>query len=99
MSELRRPYAAAPRMFEITVSNAGSDRVTELTLGWFERARQFFQPVEVLPCSDDLRDYEGLKRFAVDLAPGDSVKLVGDVPEKLLQFCIVRAFGPPVGLR
>src|SRR5262249_51833337 len=90
-SDIRRPYPTlSPQTFEIAISNAGSDRVTELTIG-FRRSQD-------QPCSINLEDYDGFKKFSVNLQPGDSVTMTGEFSAQAMSFCIVRAFGPPEGL-
>jgi hypothetical protein len=70
-SDIRQPYPSIrPEIFELNISNAGSDRVTELTVA-FRRTRG-------QPCSRDLEKNDGFKRFRVNLRPGDSVTLTGD---------------------
>jgi lipoprotein NlpI len=90
-SDIRQPYPSIrPEIFELNISNAGSDRVTELTIA-FRRTRG-------QPCSRDLEKNDGSKRFRVNLRPGDSVTLTGDFSARAASFCIVRALGPPEGL-
>jgi tetratricopeptide (TPR) repeat protein len=48
-------------------------------------------------CSSNLENYDGFKRFSVDLSPGDSVTLRGDFAAQVWRFCIVKAMGPPQG--
>ena len=92
LSDLRRPYPAlSPQVFEISVSNAGTDPVSELTIA-FKRTQVDAQ------CTQNLADYDGFKKFPVNLAPGDSVTLTGEFSAEAVSFCIIRAFGPPVGL-
>jgi hypothetical protein len=59
----------------------------ELTIG--------FRRVQQVPCSRKLEDYDGFKKFAVNLSPGDSITLTGEFSAQALSFCIVRASGPP----
>jgi len=90
-SDLRQPYPSIrPEIFELNISNAGLDRVTELTIA-FRRTRG-------QPCSRDLEKYDGFKRFSVNLRPGDSVTVTGEFSARAVSFCIVRALGPPEGL-
>jgi lipoprotein NlpI len=90
-SDIRQPYPSIrPEIFELNISNAGSDRVTDLTIA-FRRTRG-------QPCSRDLEKNDGFKRFRVNLRPGDSVTLTGDFSARAASFCIVRALGPPEGL-
>jgi trypsin-like peptidase len=90
-SDIRQPYPSIrPEIFELNISNAGSDRVTELTIA-FRRTRG-------QPCSRDLEKNDGFKRFSVNLRPGDSVTLTGEFSARAASFCIVRALGPPEGL-
>jgi lipoprotein NlpI len=90
-SDIRQPYPSIrPEIFELNISNAGSDRVTELTIA-FRRSRG-------QPCSRDLEKNDGFKRFSVNLRPSDSVTLTGEFSARAVSFCIVRALGPPEGL-
>src|SRR5262249_43419677 len=53
-SDIRRPYPTlSPQVFEIAISNAGSDWVTELTVA--------FRRVQDRPCSRNLEEYNGFK--------------------------------------
>jgi len=90
-SDIRRPYPTlSPNVFEIAISNAGPDRVTELTIAFRRTSGQ--------PCSRNLEEYDGFKKFNLNLPPGDSVVLTGEFSAQAMSFCIVRALGPPVGL-
>jgi tetratricopeptide (TPR) repeat protein len=90
-SDIRRPYPTlSPQIFEIAISNAGLDRVTELTIG--------FRRAQGQPCSGNFEEYDGFKRFNINLLPGDSVTLTGEFSAQAASFCIVRAVGPPLGL-
>ena len=90
-SDIRQPYPTLnPEIFAIAISNAGSDPVSELTIG--------FRRTQGKPCSRSLEEYDGFKRFNVNLLPGDSVTVEGDFGAQASSFCIVRAVGPPVGL-
>jgi tetratricopeptide (TPR) repeat protein len=90
-SDIRRPYPTLyPQIFEIAISNAGSDRVSELTIA--------FRRTQGQPCSRNLQEYDGFKRFTINLLPGDSVTVTGEFSAQAASFCIVRAVGPPVGL-
>jgi tetratricopeptide (TPR) repeat protein len=90
-SDIRRPYPyGSPQIVEIAISNAASDRVSELTVA--------FRRTQGQPCSRNLEEYDGFKRFSVDLLPGDSVTVTGEFSAQAVSFCIVRAVGPPVGL-
>jgi lipoprotein NlpI len=90
LSDIRQPDPTLyPQIFEIAISNAGSDRVTELTIG-FRHARE--------PCSRNLEEYHGFKKFSVDLLPGDSVTIKAEFSAQAPFFCIIRAAGPPLGL-
>ena len=90
-SDIRQPYPSIhPEIFELNISNAGSDRVTELTIA--------FRRTQGQPCSRNLEDYEGFKKFSVNLLPGDSVTVTGEFSARAASFCIVRAVGPAVGL-
>ena len=90
-SDVRQPYPSIrPEIFELNISNAGSDRVTELTIA-FRRTRG-------QPCSQDLEKYDGFKRFSVNLRPGDSVTVTAEFSARAVSFCIVRALGPLEGL-
>ena len=89
-SDIRRPYPTlSPETFELDISNAGSDRVTELIIG--------FTLTEGQQCSSKLESYDGFKRFPVDLSPGDSVTLINKFSAQAQAFCIIRAMGPPEG--
>jgi hypothetical protein len=86
-SDVRRPYPSLyPQVFEINISNAGLDRVSQLTIG-------FVRSTEEKSCSRRLEDYDGFKRFTLDLPPGDSVTLTGEFSAEAKRFCIVRAWG------
>jgi tetratricopeptide (TPR) repeat protein len=90
-SDIRQPYPTlSPQIFEISISNAGSDRITELTIA--------FRRVHDQQCPRNLEEYNGFKRFSVSLLPGDSVTVRGEFSAQAASFCIVRAVGPPVGL-
>jgi tetratricopeptide (TPR) repeat protein len=90
-SDIRQPYPTLhPQIFEIAISNAGSDRVSELTIA--------FRRTQGQPCSRNLQEYDGFKRFTINLLPGDSVTVTGEFSAQAASFCIVRAVGPPVGL-
>jgi tetratricopeptide (TPR) repeat protein len=90
-SDIGQPYpTVSPEIFEIAISNAGSDRVSELTIA--------FRRTQGQPCSRNLEDYDGFKKFSVNLLPGDSVTVTGKFSAQAASFCIVRAVGPPVGL-
>ncbi|MGJ5076366.1 tetratricopeptide repeat protein [Bradyrhizobium oligotrophicum] len=90
-SDIRRPYPTLhPQTFEIAISNAGSDPVSEVTIA--------FRRVPGGQCSTDLNDYDGFKRFSVTLLPGDSTRVTGAFSAQAGSFCIVKALGPPVGL-
>jgi tetratricopeptide (TPR) repeat protein len=89
-SNIRKPYPTlSPEVFEIVVSNVGQDRVTELTIGFVRGEKS---------CSGNFSDYDGLKRFTVNLLPADSVTLTAAFGTQAKRFCIVRAVGPPEGL-
>jgi Trypsin-like peptidase domain len=91
LSDIRRPFPGPyPQTFEIAISNAGSDPVSELTIA-FRRASGG-------QCSTDLNEYDGFKRFSVNLLPGDSTTVTGAFSSQAASFCIVKALGPPVGL-
>jgi hypothetical protein len=79
-----------PERFELNISNSGSDRVTELIIG-------FTRTLEKGGCSSNLESYDGFRRLSVDLSPGDSVSLKGDFAAQAQSFCIIRAMGPPEG--
>jgi Tfp pilus assembly protein PilF len=88
VSDLRRPYPSLrPEIFEINISNPGSEHITELVIG--------FMRTQDKPCSWKFNDYDGIKRFAVNLPTGDSVTLTGEFSAQVKRFCIVRALGPP----
>jgi Tfp pilus assembly protein PilF len=88
-SDLRRPYPSiSPEIFAMNVSNVGTDRVTEITIGFFRQEK---------PCSWNFADYDGLKPFGVNLPPGDAVTLTGAFSAQAKAFCIVKALGPPEG--
>jgi hypothetical protein len=88
-SDVRQPYSSIrPEIFEMNITNTGSDRVTELTIGFMREKH----------CSRNFEDYDGLKRFTTNLQPGDSVTLTGEFSAQAKSFCIVTALGPPEGL-
>jgi lipoprotein NlpI len=90
-SDIRRPYPELyPQVFEFSVSNAGSDPVSELTIA--------FRRIQGQPCSRNLQEYDGFKKFSVNLPSGDSVTVRDEFSAQAVSFCIVRAVGPPVGL-
>src|SRR5262249_13567099 len=69
-SDIRQPYpASSPEIFELAISNAGSDPVSELTIA--------FRRIRDQPCSRNLEEYDGFKKFSVNLQPGDSVTIRG----------------------
>src|SRR5262249_34426931 len=87
-SDLRRPYPnIAPEIAELIVSNVGADRVTELTIGFYNKSGS--------TCSLKPEDYDGLKRFSTNLLPGDSITLSGDFGTRSQAFCLLSAWGPP----
>jgi tetratricopeptide (TPR) repeat protein len=89
-SDVRQPYKnIQPETFELNISNAGSDRVSELVIGFRRSSGQ--------DCSRNFDAYDGFKRFTVDLAPGDSVTLTTEFSAQAQSFCIIRALGPPEG--
>jgi lipoprotein NlpI len=93
LSDIRQPYPTLhPEYFEITIGNAGTDRVSELTIGYRKIPREGQQ------CSRNLEDFDGFKKFSVNLVPGDSVTIEGNFSSQAMSFCIVKASGPPVGL-
>lgn len=84
-SDVRRPYdLIMPEQYEFIVANAGSQRVTQITIGYSETA-------VTGRCSTDLGDYDGFKKFAVDLTPGDSVVLRTQFSPRAKGFCIINA--------
>jgi len=84
-SDIRRPYdLIMPEQFEFIVANAGSQRVTQITIGYRET-------VATGRCSAELSDYDGFKKFAVDLTPGDSVVLRTQFSPRANVFCIIQA--------
>jgi len=90
-SDIRQPYPTlSPEIFKVAISNAGSDHVSELTIA--------FRRTQGQPCSRNLEDYDGFKKFSVNLLPGNSVTVTGEFSARAASFCIVRAVGPPVGL-
>jgi tetratricopeptide (TPR) repeat protein len=91
LSDIRRPHRELyPQTFEIAISNAGSDQVSEVTIA--------FRRVSDGQCSTDLDEYDGFKKFSVNLLPGDSTTVTGAFSAQAASFCIVKALGPPVGL-
>jgi peptidoglycan hydrolase-like protein with peptidoglycan-binding domain len=83
-SDIRRPYDLLPEQYEFIVANAGSQRVAQITIGYRETAATG-------QCSADLSDYDGFKKFAVDLTPGDSVVLRTQFSPRAKAFCIIKA--------
>jgi uncharacterized protein len=84
-SDIRRPYdLIMPEQYEFVVANAGTQRVTQITIGYREAA-------VTGRCSADLGDYDGFKKFAVDLTPGDSVVLRTQFSARANGFCIINA--------
>src|SRR5205823_7855361 len=64
-SDIRKPYdLIAPGEFQFIVANAGTQHVSEITIGYASGSRS---------CSVNLADYQGFKKFPVDLTPGDSI--------------------------
>ena len=64
--------------------------MSELTIG--------FRRTQGQTCSHNLKEYDGFKKFNVNLVPGNSVTVNGEFSAEAAAFCIVRAVGPPVGL-
>jgi uncharacterized protein YecT (DUF1311 family) len=80
-----------PNVFKFIVANAGSQRVSELTIGYHETPG-------VTTCTADLADYDGFKKFSadyigrpLDLTAGDSVVLETQFNPKARWFCIISA--------
>jgi hypothetical protein len=74
----------SPEQYEFIVANAGSQRVTQITIGYRETAAAG-------NCSASLGDYDGFKKFPVDLTPGDSVVLRAQLSPRARAFCIINA--------
>jgi hypothetical protein len=83
LSEITRPYSLiVPETVQFIISNAGDRRVSEITIGNSNTPGS---------CSHKLSDYQGLKKFAVSLTPGDSVVLQGQFNPEARWFCIISA--------
>jgi hypothetical protein len=90
-SDISKPSPSLhSEVYELSITNIGSDRVTEFTIG-------FRRSIERSDCSARFEDYDRLKRFPVNLLPGDSVTLKGAFNAQANGFCIVKAMGPPEG--
>lgn len=86
-SDIKQPYpAGAPEQFQLVISNAGKHHVTEITVGFRKVKSQD-------PCPTNLADYDGLKKFSVNLPSGDSEPVTGIFSAQASGFCIVKAIG------
>jgi hypothetical protein len=84
-SDIRQPYPlGVPELFQIIVANAGASRITELTIGFTKNPSR-------RSCSGSLSDYDGFRKFTVDLQPGDSVTLEQKFSAQAKAFCIISA--------
>jgi len=84
ISDVRRPLAYfSPETVEIAVSNAGTEIVKELIVGYYRKSGG--------SCSGDLGSYDGFKKFRVYLPPGDSVTVEGKFSAQARSWCIISA--------
>jgi hypothetical protein len=84
ISDLKQPYpAASPEDWQLIITNFGQDRISEVTIGFRNAARG--------GSTGTLQDYDGLKKFNVELSPGDAVTVSGKFSGRAKDFCIVSA--------
>jgi hypothetical protein len=84
ISDVRRPLAYfSPETVEIAISNAGTEPVKELIVGYYRKSGG--------SCSGDLGSYDGFKKFRVYLPPGDSVTVEGKFSAQARSWCIISA--------
>ena len=86
LSSARQLYPNyAPEDFQVIVTNVGTNHVVEVTVEFLAR------PSEACPSRPE--DFDGLKKFSVDLPPKDSVPLSAAFGANPRIFCVAGAVG------
>jgi tetratricopeptide (TPR) repeat protein len=89
-TSISQPYPTIrPDEFHFVITNFGKHRIIEITLG-------FRNTPPSGACPINFADYDGLKKFAVDLPSGDLVNLRATLGAQARSFCIVKAVGLPI---
>ncbi len=83
LSEITRPYYLIhPETVQFIVSNASDQHISEITIGSEDSPGY---------CPRGLSDYQGFKKFSVNLVPGDSIEIQGEFSSDAKWFCVISA--------
>jgi tetratricopeptide (TPR) repeat protein len=89
-TSISQPYPSIrPEEFDFVITNFGEHRIIEMSLGFQNKPPSGM-------CPTNFADYDGLKKFAVDLPSGDLVNLRATLGAQARSFCIVKAVGLPI---